>query len=198
DGKKVREREGRLETLFSASSAASVPQRARAILNESARYNIGPAVRNMNFPTLSLVFLHPRNQRRFAWKRGGARRFGTVEGLEVEFEEVERPTLVDQDGRGDLPAKGRFWIDPALGTVLRSETTFRFEPARARAYVATQYRAEPRLALWVPAEMREEYEDLPAAPQPVFGSPSEATARYSNFRQFTVTIEDETARLPPE
>jgi hypothetical protein len=163
-----------------------------------ARYNIGPAVRNINFPTLSLAFLRPGNQSRFAWKRGGTRRFGSVEGLEVGFEEVARPTLVDQDGQGDLPAKGRFWIDPTRGTVLRSETTFQFEPRRARAYVATQYRAEPRLAMWVPAEMREAYEDLPGAPAPVFRSPSEATARYSNFRRFTVTVEDETARLPQD
>ena len=196
DGQKVRDREARLEALFSASSPATVVQRARAILNESARYNIGPAVRNINFPTLSLAFLLPLNQGRFAWKRGGTRRFGTVEGLEVRFEEVARPTLVDQDGRGDLPAKGRFWIDPARGTVLRSETEFRFEPARARASVATQYRAEPRLARWVPSEMREEYDDLPGAPMPVFRSPSEATARYSSFRKFTVTIEDATATVP--
>ncbi len=196
DGQKVREREGRLETLFTASSPATVVQRARTILNENARYNIGPAVRNINFPTLSLVFLHPRNQSRFAWKRGGTRRFGTVEGLEMEFEEVARPTLVDQDGQGDLPAKGRFWVDPARGTVLRSETEFRFEPGRARAYVATQYRAEPKLAMWVPSEMREEYDDLPGSFQPVFRSPSEATARYSSFRRFTVTIEDATATVP--
>ena len=150
-------------------------------------------MRNINFPTLALAFLHPRNQHRFAWKRGGTRRFGTVEGLEVEFEEVARPTLVDQDGHGDLPATGRFWIDPERGTVLRSETRFPLgapgAPQAARAQVATEYRAEPRLAMWVPAEMREEY---------AFGSRAEATARYSNFRKFTVTVEDETATLPPE
>jgi VWFA-related protein len=198
DGQKVRDREARLEKLLQASSSPSVAQRVKVILSESTRYNIGPAVRNINFPTLSLAFLHPRNQSRFAWKRGGTRRFGTVEGLEVEFEEVARPTLVDQDGQGDLPAKGRFWIDPARGTVLRSETEFRFEPARARAWVATQYEAEPKLAMWVPTEMREKYDDLPGTPMPVFKSPSEATARYSSFRKFTVTIEDETATLPPE
>jgi VWFA-related protein len=197
DGQKIREREGRLEAAFASGSPASAAQRARAILDESARYNIGPAVRNVNFPTLSLVFLHPRNQRRFAWKRGGTRPFGTATGLEVAFEEVERPTLVDQGGHGDLPAKGRFWIDPERGTVLRSETTFRFEPDRARAYVATQYRAEPRLAMWVPSEMREEYEDSASTLLPVFRTRSEATARYTNHRKFTVTIEDATATLPP-
>jgi hypothetical protein len=43
--------------------------------------------------------------------------------------------------------------------------------------------------MWVPAEMREEY---------AFGSRATATARYSNFRKFTVTVEDVTATLPPE
>jgi hypothetical protein len=119
-----------------------------------------------------------------------------VEGIEVQFEERARPTVVDQDGHDDLPAKGRFWIDPARGTVLRSEAEFRFEPARARAHVATQFRPEPKLAMWVPAEMRERYEDLPGTPLPVFRSPSEATARYTNFRRFTVTIEDVTATVP--
>jgi hypothetical protein len=33
---------------------------------------------------------------------------------------------------------------------------------------------------------------------PVFKAPTEATARYSGFRRFTVTIEDVTATLPPE
>ncbi len=133
DGQKVRDREGRLEKLFGASTPGSVAPRVRAILDESARYNIGPVMRNINFPTLALAFLHPRNQHRFAWKRGGTRRFGTVEGLEVEFEEVARPTLVDQDGHGDLPATGRFWIDPERGTVLRSETRFLARRARGPA-----------------------------------------------------------------
>ena len=126
DGRKVHEAEGRLEALFSGGGAAARGSRARAILDESARYNIGPVVRNVNFPTLALVFLHPRNQHRFEWKRGGTRRFGATLGVEVEFEEKARPTLVDKDGKGDLPARGRFWIDPGRGTVLRSETRFDF------------------------------------------------------------------------
>jgi hypothetical protein len=43
--------------------------------------------------------------------------------------------------------------------------------------------------MWVPAEMREEY---------TFGSRADAKARYSNFRKFTVTVEDVTATLPPD
>jgi len=198
DGHDVHEEEGRLVELFSASSPAGASQRAREILNESARYNIGPAIRNINFPTLSLAFLLPKNQARFAWTRGGTRRFGNVETVEVEFEELATPTIVDQGGYGDLPAEGRFWIDPDRGTVVRSETRFRFEPRRARAEVATQYRAEPRLAMWVPSEMRERYADLDGTADPVFRAPSEAIARYSNFRRFTVSVEDVEVALPPE
>ena len=53
DGQKVRDREGRLEKLFGASTPGSVAPRVRAILDESARYNIGPVMRNVNFPTLA-------------------------------------------------------------------------------------------------------------------------------------------------
>jgi hypothetical protein len=192
-GQKVRD-PGRLEALFSRMPAMSAAQRASALLAESARYNLGPAIRNINFPTLALAFLHPMNQGRFAWSRGGTRRFGAIEAVEVQFEEIARPTIVDQGAGHDLPARGRLWIEPVRGTVLRSETTFAFEidgRRVARAFVAAEYRAEPRLAMWVPAEMREEYEDIPNAAIRLFGRRTVATARYSGFRRFTVSTEEE-------
>ena len=204
DGRKVRDPDRRLEALFTRLPFMSATQRATALLAESARYNFGPAIRNINFPTFALAFLHPMNQGRFAWSRGGRRRFGSVEGVELRFDEVARPTIVDRGGHGDLPAQGRFWIDPKRGTVLRSETSFRFEMDGvriARAFVATEYRPEPKLAMWVPAEMREEYENLPNLPPAViqtFASRTEATARYGGFRRFTVTTEEEAhVPIPP-
>ena len=189
DGRKVREREGRLEALFSQAASARDAERVRAILDESSRYNIGPVVRNINFPTLALMFLHPQNQPRFEWKRGGTRRFGATLGVEVEFDEKARPTIVDKAGQGDLPAHGRFWIDPARGTVLRSETRFDFGGGAGGALVSAEYRPEPKLALWVPSEMHEEYTS---------GSRVDATARYSNFRRFSVSVEDVSATVAPE
>jgi VWFA-related protein len=200
DGRKVRDSDRRLEKLFTRMPFMSATQRATALLAESARYNFGPAIRNINFPTLALAFLHPMNQGRFAWSRGGRRRFGSVEGVEVQFDEVARPTIVDRGGQGDLPARGRFWIHPQRGTVLRSETSFRFEmnDARiARAFVATEYRPEPKLAMWVPIEMREEYENVPYAAIRPFRGRTEATARYGGFRRFTVTTEEE-AHVPTD
>jgi VWFA-related protein len=196
DGNKVREHDARLEKLFREAPTTAV-ERASVFLRESARYNLGTAVRTLNVPTIPLLFLHPRNQARFAFKRGGRRRIFGVEGLEIEFVEKQRPTLVKDGSRGDLPATGRFWIDADRGIVLRSEAQFHFEPNLALASVMAEYRPEPGLAIWVPVEMKERYEDVPEAYPSVFGPTTEATARYSNYRRFTVSSEV-TATVPEE
>jgi len=193
DGQEVRERDARLERLF-LEPTSSAFERARAILKESAAYNIGPAVRNINLPTLALAFLHPHNQRRFTFERKGQRRVSGVLGVELGFEEVARPTMVRTD-TDDLPARGSFWVDPQRGTVLLSSTHFRFRLSNATAWVSTEYRPEPALAMWVPFQMREQYRDNPGATRRLFSGSTDATAEYSNFRRFGVTI-DERARLP--
>jgi hypothetical protein len=43
--------------------------------------------------------------------------------------------------------------------------------------------------------MKERYRNLPDASRPVFGAPTEATAHYSNFRQCSVTVQEEEARV---
>ena len=196
NGKKVRDRDERLQKLFQQPSPSAL-QQARRILEESARYNIGGAWRTLNLPTLPLLFLHARNQGRFAFGLGKTRRVAGVETVEVRFEELARPALVTDASGGDLPAKGRFWIDPQRGTVLRSEVVFRFEPDLAEGSIQTEYQRQQRLGIWVPSEMKEKYEDLRGARRAVFRSPTQAEARYSNFRQFSVTTEEK-ATLPPE
>ncbi len=187
DGQRVREREARLEKLFLQGSASAVAQ-ASAIRRESSRYNLGSAVRNINVPTLPLLFLHPRNQMRFRFQRKGQRWISGVPGAEIEFTEVTEPTLVNDGHDEDLPGEGRFWIDTNRGTVLRSEVTFHFKPHRALARITTEYRPEPGLNIWVPAEMKERYEDLGG--KRVFGSTVEGWAKYSNYRRFTVSTEE--------
>jgi hypothetical protein len=197
DDQKVREHERRLEPLFSPMPLADAEPQARGLTEASdQRYNIGPALRDINAPTVSLMFLHPKNQSRFAWKLGGKRRFGNVDTVEIKFEEVTRPTIVGQAGRGDLPASGRVWVDPVQGTLVRSETHFLFEPRRARAFVATEYRLEPKLGTWVPGEVREEYDDMWGA-APLFGAPTRATAQFSNFRRLSPPTAAQPAASPP-
>jgi len=188
DGKPVREREARLEKLFFQGTPSAITS-AQAIYRESSRYNIGSATRNINVPTLALLFLHPANQHRFRFERKGQRWFSGVPGTEIVFTEVMEPSLVN-DGRDDLPGEGSFWIDANRGTILRSEITFTFKPHRAFARVSVDYRPEPGLNIWVPAEMKERYQDLKGAWAPVFGSKTEGTAKYSNYRRFSVSTEE--------
>jgi hypothetical protein len=198
DSQNVRAREPRLERLFSSIPAAGAEPQARGLTEASdQRYNIGPALRNLNAPTLSLMFLHPKNQSRFAWKLGGKRRFGNADTVEIEFQEVTRPTIVGQAGREDLPASGRVWVDPAQGTLVRSETEFRFEQRRARAFVATEYRLESKLGTWVPGEVREEYDDMRGTQPPLFGAPTRATTQFSNFRRLSIPTADQPAASVP-
>ena len=64
DGNPVRDRQERLTRLFNDSSAAG-SDRMAAIINESARYNIGDIVRTVNTPLMPLLFLDPEHQPRF-------------------------------------------------------------------------------------------------------------------------------------
>ena len=124
DGQKVRDRERRLEKLFFAPKASDFEQ-AEAILNESSRYNLGRAYRNVNVPALGLLFLRPENQKRLAFKRKGTRTIAGFTTAEVAFEEKASPTLVHDRWKNDVPASGRFWIDETRGSVLRTEIDVR-------------------------------------------------------------------------
>ena len=190
DGRPVRDREARLERLFKQGGASALEQ-TLAIRSESSRYNIGLA-RSVNEPTLPLMFLLPANQPRFRFWGHGHKKVGEVEGLEVSFEESARPTLIRDDHGEDVPSEGRFWIEPATGTVLKSEIilALRYE-ARARSgdlsapkgWITVEYRPEASLSIWVPSDMKEGY---PAG---------RARARYTGYRRFGVET-TETIRGP--
>ena len=130
-----------------------------AILDEGARFNLGPIRRTVNIPTLALLFLHPANQGRFAFEKKGKRSIEGIEALEIGFVERARPTLVDDGAGHDVPTKGSVWLDPASGTVLQTDVDYDLDPRdtdrRTRARVITKYRREPKLEILVPDSMRE-------------------------------------------
>jgi hypothetical protein len=194
NGRKVRDHEERLLALFSKPSP-DVHAQARALLVASAEYNIGRVTRTMNLPTLPLLFLLPANQSRFTFKLGTKQTIGATETVEVLFSEVARPTLVSGPKGADLPTSGRFWIGPSQGTVVRSEARLDFGP-EAEAAVTTDYRPEPALAMWVPAEMKERYADVPDAKVRTFPDTFEGVARFAKFRKFTVRSQESVVAQP--
>lgn len=200
DGNKIRDRQDRLLRLF-RDSPATARERARAILEESARFNLGPVHRTLNIPTLALLFLAHENQYRFAFARKGERSFHGTKVAEVAFTEHVRPTLVAGDTSAGAPVKGSVWIDPERGTVVKTDAEYDIDPLdehhRSRARIVTEYRRDPKLGILVPDRMQEIYQSVvPAAGGGSGVATVEATTRYSGYLRFSVTIEETVTGVP--
>ena len=180
DGKQVRNREERLAALFLGGSRTALDQ-ARAIMDESARYNIGNVSRNINVPTLPLPFLTSLHKGRFTFKsvKGDNGDPGEV----IEFKETERPTYITTTGNRDLPVNGKFWVDARDGTVLRTE--LRAVDTSVEAHIVVNYELDAGTGLRVPARMEERYR-RGRDPYEVRG-----VATYSRFRRFQVSTSEE-------
>ena len=182
DGLPVRDREERLSKLFLADAGSAVSQAGR-IVEESARYNLGSLNRNINLPTLALIFLTDTYRGRFAFSDSG--RDGAIRV--IEFQETGRPTYVSTTGGRDLPVSGRYWVDEASGRVERSEL-IAVDPAALDAKITVTYRADESAGLWVPAKMEELYK------QQTDRSEIRGVATYSRFRRFQVKTTEDIAK----
>ena len=152
DGKPLPDRVARLERLTRADPNWT-SARAREIVKENARYNLGAVHRTINAPTIPLLVLHPTNQSRFTFGKAGEQKVGGVIAWKVGFREDRSPTLVRAADTGiDMPANGTFWIDPATGEVLRAEMEC---GAFSESRLSVTYRRHPRFGLSLPVEMIE-------------------------------------------
>jgi hypothetical protein len=193
DGGSVRDRQNRLAALFVSGDRQAGDQILR-LNQESARYNIGNVYRNFNTPSLALMFLEPELQGRFVFTptknrtpalatpkdRGSASHFAVSDRLIViQYKETMKHTIIRELGSlGDLPASGRFWLDPETGAVVVSELVIAAPLMRCTIDVA--YVGATGISVLVPAEMRERYVDNRDRVV------TEGTATYSNLRRFQV------------
>jgi hypothetical protein len=195
DGLAVRGRQQRLEALLVGGAPDRVA-RARAVADESARFNLGSGPRNYNVPTLVLTFLHPDLQPRFAFEW---RRSVTIDGrsfAEIGYSERAAPTLIRNDLAGaDVPARGRVLVDPADGTIARTELALEVagDGVVTTSRLETTYRALPSLALWVPVEMLERWESRLTGVRGRSGPVEfvEGVASYRAFRRAVVETQEE-------
>ena len=174
DGQRVRDRGERLPALLADRSLSAAAQVER-IRRESARYNVGSIERDVNVPVLAMRFLSPANQPRFTFRRAADRSTATAsiapdtagafrvtaEVWAIDYDEVRKPTLIHTLRNKDLPARGRFWIEPDTGRVLMTE--LRAGDKNVRGTIDVSYQSEPLMGLLVPIEMREEYFDRSGA-----------------------------------
>lgn len=198
DGQPVRPRGERLGQLLRQPWGAASSQ-VSAIINESARYNIGAIQRNVNTPLLAMLFLDPAVQPRFEFKRASKQRAvlepqtgatpaagagapeaslvfrAATEMWAIEFREKKRPTIVRTPEGRPLPIQGRFWINPATGAVLISELVL--AGGGVNTTITVSYQSEPLMGFLVPVEMRESYS---GARERITG-----TATYGRFRKLS-------------
>ena len=184
-GRPVAQRRDRLLTLFSTGSGDVV--QARRIADESARFNIGSIVRNLNVPTTALFFFTPRNLSRFRFSRKAQETIDGQTVWELEFHEKGRPTFIRRANGQDLPAEGSLWVIPTDGTVIRTRlSVLGFTGSESSATIDVRYQRDRRLGLWLPARMEERYEGRVRSRRSVklqMGLAT-ATATYSDFKRF--------------
>jgi hypothetical protein len=181
DGRPVRDREDRLSKLFLSPSPEAI-QRARAIVSESNRYNVGGLSRTINVPVLAFEVLRPAAQSRFRFAAAKPDKSTGAHVDVVAFREIARPSFVKGPTGGDLPSTGRLWIDRTSGEVMKTELII--DTMVIRAEITTTFGDQPGFTIAVPLEMREEYTDK--------GKPVViGTARYSKFRKFGVEVKSD-------
>jgi VWFA-related protein len=123
DGKPVTDRRDRLLSLLTGPAGGEAE--LRRIAEESARYNVGPVVRNFNVPTTALFFFHPELVGRFAFRRTGSKKIDGVDTWALDFKETQKPTLVMKRDGSDVPCEGTVWVVPADGTIVRTRLRLR-------------------------------------------------------------------------
>lgn len=182
DSRPVRDREDRLTKLFLAPTAESI-QRARAIVGESARYNVGGLNRTINVPVLAFEVLRPVAQPRFRFSPGKPDKRTAADVDVVDFREIAHPSFIrGPAGQGDLPSTGRLWIERDSGTVRKTELVV--DTAIVRAEITATFDEVPGFPIAVPIEMNEVYS---SRGRPVVVG----RAKYSKFRKFGVEVKDE-------
>ncbi|MBP1634624.1 MAG: uncharacterized protein H6Q10_1198 [Acidobacteria bacterium] len=174
DGTPLPDREARLQRMLHADSAWTA-KRAKEVLEDNARFNVGPVRRTINMPTIPLLVLHPLNQPRFAFDKVGEQRMDGRPAWKIAFHEIRRPTLIRASDSGiDMPSAGTFWIRPATGEVARAELQC---GPRAESQLTVAYRQHADYGLSLPVEMAEK----------ALGDDSqwvESSCTYSNARRF--------------
>lgn len=179
DDQPVADREDRLARLFARPGGDRARELA-VIADESARYNLGRFVRNINIPTFPLIVVHPSRRDRFRFRDRGTGRAGEQAVRVIAFEERGRPRIIRGTAGYDVALRGTLAVDEASGELVRAAV----EPKA--------HRLEPRLVvhfarvagvpLRVPVHLLESYW------RPGDDSYVAGEARYDDFRRYGTDV----------
>ena len=181
DGTAVAERAARFKRLFTGPRE-QLGERVMTLATEDARFNLGELYyRTVNLPTFALRMLRPASRKRVAFDKAGEEQVEGTTTWVVAFRETKGPTFTGEPDGTDIPARGRFWVEPDTGVILRSEMILGgSRRLSARATITVTYRLEPSLGFRVPIEMQERYDN----PRRKRDDVVITQAMYSDFRRF--------------
>lgn len=184
DGLPVRDRSDRLMKLITEPAADSFAQAVR-VAEESARFNLGNVWRTINTPTAALLFLRGDDQDRSTFTFEGLKPVDGVRVAQLAFKEKGMPRMIQSVD--NAAAEGKFWVEPASGRVVQTE--FLLTSAGNSARISVRYAHQPKIDLWLPVRMDEEYLTT-AGSSSVFRARGQITGRadYQNFRKFDVDV----------
>ena len=166
-----------IETL--ADTSTPLVARVGRLVAASARYNLGDIARTINTPTFAPIVLRPAHAKRLRFTRD---RDAVVDGVVtavVRFDETGRPTIVQGRGGRDVPMRGRLWLSPSTGQVIRSSLDMADRRSGLTGKIEVEYALDANLGLHVPSVMRERYEHR--------GHTVTTEAVYRNYRRFTTS-----------
>ena len=169
----------RLQTLLTENTAGALAQ-ARRLTDASAGFNLGRVMRNTNIPTMAFEHLAPEHVAGIRVRPAGR---DTIDGRDLvvlEFQEIARPTIVRGPKGAEVPAAGRYWIDPASGAVPRAAVDFTVGHVTGKLDVRLEL--HPELKVWVPSQMIEWW---------VAGNArSSGHAQYDRFQRLAVSTQE--------
>lgn len=173
DGRPVRNPDDRLLKLF-ASPFENAMQRANEIHRETSRY-FGV----WSNPILVLSFVQRYYQPRFRFSLGGRNRDLGPRVVELEYNEVVEPTILQQSVylRPNVHSSGSVWVEEDTGRIVKTRLVIGVAPRNT--IVETTFRADEALNIDVPVELKESY--FAAS-----GGETKGVATYGAFRRFEV------------
>ena len=162
--------------------------RARAMLAESARFNLG-SPRTINLPNLPLELLHPRHASRFSVRIAGKEHIRGKNTTKLVFVENVAPTIIRAFDGSQMRSIISAFIEPASGRLWRADVITR-DPAQGDFafdhVVSVEFQNNQKLEMLVPVLMHEEF--FAGANRRGWGD-----ATYSNYRRFQTA-----ARIVPQ
>ena len=177
-GRAVDDTLGSLNSVL-AGGAVDDYARARAMLTDSARFNLGTP-RTINLPNLPLELLHPRHAHRFSFRLAGEDRVRGKRTVKLVLVENVTPTIIRAVDNSDIRSIISAFVEPETGRLWRADVIAR-DPRPTRwtfdHVVSVEFKEERLLRLLVPATMHEDF--FAGQNRKAYGK-----ASYGNYRRF--------------